>query len=79
MGRVSTCQKKCNTIDLRRAQVNEFTDLPGIAKQIRELTDALCGRIDLSIVWFADVRGDLYSGTAAAPIVFPSTGPTHAK
>ena len=23
MGRVSTCQKNCNTIDLRRAQVNE--------------------------------------------------------
>ena len=22
MGRVSTCQKNCNTIDLRRAQVN---------------------------------------------------------
>ena len=34
MGRVSTCQKNCNTIDLRGAQVNEivasivcFTDL----------------------------------------------------
>ena len=24
MGRVSTCQKNCNTIDLRRAQVNDF-------------------------------------------------------
>ena len=23
MGRVSTCQKNCNTIDLRRAQVND--------------------------------------------------------
>ena len=23
MGRVSTCQKNCNTIDLRRAQVNK--------------------------------------------------------
>ena len=26
MGRVSTCQKNCNTIDLRRAQVNETLD-----------------------------------------------------
>ena len=25
MGRVSTCQKNCNTIDLRGAQVNELT------------------------------------------------------
>ena len=25
MGRVSTCQKNCNTIDLRRAQVNNWT------------------------------------------------------
>ena len=24
MGRVSTCQKNCNTIDLRRAQVNDW-------------------------------------------------------
>ena len=24
MGRVSTCQKNCNTIDLRRAQVNDI-------------------------------------------------------
>ena len=24
MGRVSTCQKNCNTIDLRGAQVNEY-------------------------------------------------------
>ena len=24
MGRVSTCQKNCNTIDLRRAQVNQM-------------------------------------------------------
>ena len=24
MGRVSICQKNCNTIDLRRAQVNEL-------------------------------------------------------
>ena len=28
MGRVSTCQKNCNTIDLRRAQVNDFLVQP---------------------------------------------------
>ena len=26
MGRVSTCQKNCNTIDLRGAQVNNYND-----------------------------------------------------
>ena len=26
MGRVSTCQKNCNTIDLRGAQVNKGND-----------------------------------------------------
>ena len=32
MGRVSTCQKNCNTIDLRRAQVND-----GLEKQINHI------------------------------------------
>ena len=32
MGRVSTCQKNCNTIDLRRAQVNKASSVlvPGL-------------------------------------------------
>ena len=29
MGRVSTCQKNCNTIDLRGAQVNKSRRHPG--------------------------------------------------
>ena len=32
MGRVSTCQKNCNTIDLRRAQVNKYRSLPELSK-----------------------------------------------
>ena len=32
MGRVSTCQKNCNTIDLRGAQVNENYSLHLIFK-----------------------------------------------
>ena len=35
MGRVSTCQKNCNTIDLRRAQVNNYRPislLPAFSK-----------------------------------------------
>ena len=46
--------------------INEFMDLPGIAEQIREITDILCGRNYLSIVWFPAVTGDLYSGTVVA-------------
>ena len=30
MGRVSTCQKNCNTIDLRRAQVNDVILVKGL-------------------------------------------------
>ena len=58
----------CETIEYRDSipGINDFTDLPGIAKQIRALNDAPCGRSDLSILWFTDVRGDLYSGTVAA-------------
>ena len=41
-------------------------DLPGIAEQIHELTDTLCGRNYLSIVWFAAVTVDLYSGMVVA-------------
>ena len=36
MGRVSTCQKNCNTIDLRRAQVNDWT--AGAANSPSQLT-----------------------------------------
>ena len=43
-----------------------ITDLPGIAKQICEVSDVLCGRSVLSIVWFTGVRGYFYSGTVAA-------------
>ena len=58
----------CKTTEFRDSipGINEFTDLPGIVKQIRELTDALCGRSDLIRVRFTDVRGHLYSGTVAA-------------
>ena len=58
----------CKTIEFHDSipGINEFTDLPGIVKQICELTDALCGRSDLIRVRFTDVRGDLYSGTVAA-------------
>ena len=44
MGRVSTCQKNCNTIDLRRAQVNHglgketlFELLPFVRESIDHL------------------------------------------
>ena len=30
MGRVSICQKNCNTIDLRRAQVNNSNTICGV-------------------------------------------------
>ena len=55
----------CKTTEFRDSipGINEFTDLPGIVKQIRELTDTLCGRSDLIRVRFTGVRGDLYSGT----------------
>ena len=32
MGRVSTCQKNCNTIDLRRAQVNDILMQPYVSE-----------------------------------------------
>ena len=58
----------CKTTEFRDSipGINEFTDLPGIVKQICELNDALCGRSDLIRGRFTDVRGGLYSGTVAA-------------
>ena len=38
MGRVSTCQKNCNTIDLRGAQVNECNNISMLVKGAHMLT-----------------------------------------
>ena len=55
----------CETIEFRDfiAGINEFKDLLGITKLISELTDALCGRSYIIIIWFAAYREDLYSVT----------------
>ena len=44
--------------------INEFTDLHGIAKQIRKLTEAFNSRNGMNIVWFIDARGH---GCGAGP------------
>ena len=38
MGQVSTCQKNCNTIDLRRAQVNKKTQTTCIIREMYMIT-----------------------------------------
>ena len=46
--------------------INKFMDLPGIAKQVSKMTDALCGKTGMNIVSFTVARGDLYYGTDPA-------------
>ena len=48
MGRVSTCQKNCNTIDLRGAQVNdslaELTNTNAVAENLNDYVMQACNR-----------------------------------
>ena len=52
MGRVSTCQKNCKTIDLRGAQVNEDTSEPGNIYKTEYLQPLCWFQGPLLLTWF---------------------------